>query len=443
MKRGLKKKVLVLTGLLVMVAILSGGYLIWNLWGVSNLLGQLREDGIISEVQKKLSHLRLVIGLTVLAVVLIAAVYVKTVLMRLLFVFRQLSNIVYGFSRGDLMKVPLTGDDEFAELARVYNSAVEGINDIIKTNQRASEILISELKEFNESAVNIENAAERQKAQVEQISSATVEISHVLIEIAKNAHSTKEAAEGTKALVMENSNNIQNIADRVGVLSSVVEKAVQAVSGLNMKMAEINKMLDTIREIAEQTNLLSLNAAIEAARAGEQGRGFAVVAEEVRKLADRSARSAEEISRILQTITEESSRTVVETEQVHRVVGEVMEDIKITEENLRTVIQAAENTLERSSAIASATEENSSAVEQISQSMEALSGSSSRLFDEISRIQEVTAHLEALARELLVHDYRVFGEREDILPEAEPTKKATTAWDKEVSGNGRGYSDEH
>ncbi|RME65961.1 MAG: hypothetical protein D6778_05450, partial [Nitrospirae bacterium] len=319
----------------------------------------------------------------------------------------------------------------------------EGINEIIKTNQRASEMLISELGQFNASARNIEDAAERQNTQTEQISSAIVEISHILIEISKNAHSTREAAEGTKALVMENSSNIKNIADRVGALSSIVENAVQTVSGLNSKMAEINKMLDTIREIAEQTNLLSLNAAIEAARAGEHGRGFAVVAEEVRKLADRSGRSAEEISKIIETIREETSKTVLETEQVHKVVGEVMEDIRLTEENLMAVIQAAEGTLEKSTAIASATEENSSAVEQISQSMEALSNSSRRLFEEISRIKEVTAQLEALARELLVQKYEVSSEKTVTSSERELAVDLQAEGPGIVSGNGRGLSDEH
>ncbi len=443
MRWSIKKRVFILTGLLSSVALFSGGYLIWSLWDLTHILGKLPPSDVLVEVRGRIVHLQVVIGATVVVVLVIGGVYVKTVLWRLLYVFKQLGGVVSGLSRGRLQKVLLAGEDEFSDLARVYNSAVEHINNIIRTNQRASEVLLSELRQFSEAAANIEHSAEGQNAQIEQISSSTVEISHILVEISRNAHSTKEAAEGTKALVMENSSNIKSIADRVNALSGVVEGAVQTVSNLNTRMGEINRILETIREIAEQTNLLSLNAAIEAARAGEHGRGFAVVAEEVRKLADRSARSAEEISRIIETITEESSRTVTETEEVHKVVGEVMEHIRLTEENILSVIQAAETTLERSTAIASATEENSSAVEQISQSMEALSGASKRLFDEIKRIKEVTSELEGLARELLIQGYETKAEGTEERALTGHHEDLSMAEDSGISGNGRGYGDVH
>jgi len=81
----------------------------------------------------------------------------------------------------------------------------------------------------------------------------------------------------------------------------VVEKAIQAMNGIEHSSREVSRIIGVIDEIAFQTNLLALNAGVEAARAGEAGRGFAVVAQEVRELAQRSAAAAKEIATLITT----------------------------------------------------------------------------------------------------------------------------------------------
>jgi len=126
----------------------------------------------------------------------------------------------------------------------------------------------------------------------------TTSIDHV----AESSQGTHELARKSGELSVQGGEVVQGAAAEMSKIADSVNQSTQFIRELGEHSNQISAIVNVIKEIADQTNLLALNAAIEAARAGEQGRGFAVVADEVRKLAERTGRSTDEITAMIGSI---------------------------------------------------------------------------------------------------------------------------------------------
>jgi methyl-accepting chemotaxis protein len=157
-------------------------------------------------------------------------------------------------------------------------------------------------------AEQISTGSEDQARKVEDTSLAMAEVSRAVEGISEEGQVSARHSELTAELAEGGGEASTEAARVMSEIYSSVKHSEVLVEGLGERFAQIGIIIDVITDIADQTNLLALNAAIEAARAGEHGKGFAVVAGEVRKLAENSKRSAEQISHLIREISSETSR---------------------------------------------------------------------------------------------------------------------------------------
>jgi methyl-accepting chemotaxis protein len=183
-----------------------------------------------------------------------------------------------------------------------------------------------------------------------------------------------------------------------------VQGSARTISELEGYSAEISTIVGVIKDIADQTNLLALNAAIEAARAGEQGRGFAVVADEVRKLAERTANSTQQITAMIDKVQSGSRRAVEEMEASVKRVSDGVELAHQAGNSISGIQSAAARVMQAVADIDRALKEQGVAsrdiarnVEQVAQMTEQGSQSSRHVSGVAGEVVQLSGELKRLA----------------------------------------------
>lgn len=208
-----------------------------------------------------------------------------------------------------------------------FNESVSKLDDAVSEIGSCAAAIGAAADQVRAGADDLSRRTEQQAASVEETAAA-------LDEIATTSADSSRRAEEAGRMVDEMRGN----AERSG---QVVSEAIDAMGAIEGSSSEINNIISVIDEIAFQTNLLALNAGVEAARAGDAGRGFAVVAQEVRELAQRSAKAAKEIKGLITKSGEQVKKGVSLVGRTGAVLEQIVAQVKEVSGNIGAIVKAA------------------------------------------------------------------------------------------------------
>ncbi|MBP2241128.1 methyl-accepting chemotaxis protein [Cytobacillus eiseniae] len=234
-------------------------------------------------------------------------------------------------------------DDEISQLAKSFKQMTEHLQLVVKEINHTSDRIVVSVDQLSTNSdctatvseqistaiQGVAAGSEEQMAGMERIAEAMNIVNSEINDISHNTEAISSQSQLNTAVAEEGEKAVDQTVKQMGLIQSSVSESDHSIQMLQEQTKEIGQFLTVITDIANQTNLLALNAAIEAARAGEAGKGFAVVAEEVRKLAEQSNESAQQIAELVNVIHKQTGDSVA---TMKHVIEDVQEGIIMTNE---------------------------------------------------------------------------------------------------------------
>ena len=321
---------------------------------------------------------------------LVAALVVSLPLLAFIWLFirnvvtNPLEQMVSGLrsiasGEGDLTRrLEVKGNDEIGQASSVFNEMMAKFADLVRQVGHSAAQVSTSARNLSASAGRVTDSSHQQNDKSDEAAAAVERLVTSISSIAQSAERVHEQSQESLRRSEEGNQSLSKLIGQVSVVETTVQQIAASVGQFVSSTQAITSITREVKDIADQTNLLALNAAIEAARAGEQGRGFAVVADEVRKLAEKSAGSANEIDNITRTLAHQS-------EAVQRSIEDGLAHLTESQDSLE--------------AVATVLSEASGSVVQVGQGLDAIADATvdqRRVSDEVAGTIEAIA---AMARE--------------------------------------------
>lgn len=381
---------------------------------------------VVSEQQGKLISSLVIASLLFLAVGIIIQIFG---LRRLLYPIKELIDGVGKISKGDLThKVVVRSSDEIGRLGESFNEMVQSLHSTLEQVQATVEHVASSAEQLSVSAEDSTNAStqtatiiqelttgtEVQAGNIDQTNLALNDISTRAEQIESNSQVVADKVSIATNLATEGYQAIDMVVKQMNSISFTVNQSAESMKYLVDNAIHIGKIVEVIDTIANQTNMLALNASIEAARAGEHGRGFAVVAGEVKKLADQSSKSAQQITSYVVSIQEGIQNAVQSMEHGTREVAEGLHLVNQAGSSFNEIRDAVDEVSLNNQVVSTSLQQMTSRVSEVLSSMkqmlditnEVVGGSqniAAATEEQLASMEEITASatvLSSMAEEL-------------------------------------------
>ncbi|MCT6923747.1 methyl-accepting chemotaxis protein [Metasolibacillus sp.] len=334
-----------------------------------------------AEATKAASKTLTAIIVIVAIAVIVGGGFVLLMIRSIVSPIKELQENALKISEGDLTThIDIHTKDEIGQLAEAFVSMKLSLKELLQQLEQSVQQVqssaqnlatntaenIAASEQVTDAMQEVASSTERQTTGIEQNAISIEEVAKGIVEVTDSTMQVSDLSGHAMQLADEGGQSVQQTVQQMKSIHTSVVQSDETINSLYARTKEIGSILEIITAISDQTNLLALNAAIEAARAGEHGKGFAVVADEVRKLAEQSLQSTNQISELIAAIQQDTAQSV---QSMSRATSDVEHGLQLTaqaSDKFASIVESLQEIAPKIEGISAASEEISAVVEEVS-----------------------------------------------------------------------------